>query len=257
MHHRDASRHRSRGLPWLVALILLLVPSLALAGDPVSGVPGTESPPATGEARPTEEPGATGEAGGVVPPTEQPRPTEIANEGVAPGWVVVIVAAADGGMIPAGTTACVGDVCQTLPSPVSSGFKWEFPRIAEGWHEVRVRGAEPYGGAVESVQVVQGQGTTVQVQLALPERPQEQPAQQPAGDPPPVTRDEATSAPRDGTTSDATTDPAGTSRFAAVTDLPVTGAGSHGPVLVTIALGFASFITLLLAVAVRRLQPRP
>jgi len=253
MHTHAAGRRALAGAISLLALTLLALASagIAAAGEIGIGEVPTETATEVPTEAPTKVPPTEVPGGGVVPPTEAPGPTEgPKNEGVAPGSVVLVIGTSDGGLVPGGTTACVGDVCQTLSSDTQSGFKWEFDRIKDGWHEVRVRTVSPYDGALASVQVFPGQTSRIQVQL---------PHTAPRDEPPPA--QEGSQPPRDnprvetGTNPDVAV-PEGASQFTAVTSLPATGSGGQSQPLGIALLGSLAGFTLLLALAARRARAR-
>ena len=246
----------ARGLPGGVlslALALLLMasvgPSVA-AGQFAPGVVVTEEPRVTETPPLTETPAETAvpdttQGGGVVP-----SPTEIEHDGVAPGQVDLVIVTSDGGMLPAGTTACVGDVCQTLSSDAASGFKWRFERMKEGWQEITVRGAASYDGAVSSVRVAPGRLVTANVEIV-----RISPRNEGVGNTPPPAQDGPNNPPvREGTDSSGSSqsNPDGTQRFAQVTDLPEAGAGTAHQSLMLIGLVTLASGMFALAAIVRR-----
>jgi hypothetical protein len=258
MNQRIVARGLPGGVIALATCLLLVFGGLqpVAAGDFVPGVTeeprGTETPlteTPTETAVPDNAPGG----GGIVP-----SPTEVDRDGVAPGQVDLVIVTSDGGMVPAGTTACIGDVCQTLSTDTVSSFKWRFERMKEGWQEIRVRGAASYDGAVSSVQVAPGGLVRATVEIVrIGSRGNEGTGNNP---PPeqevPPTGGGVGSNPGSGAESGSggndTTNPQGTQRFAQVTDLPEAGTGTAHQSLTLFALLAAASGMFALAAIVRR-----
>ncbi len=256
MIHRIVERGLPCGVVGLAMCLLLVLGTVpaAIAGDApasVTEVPqGTETPP-----RPTETPPPAGEgSGGIVP-----SPTQMDNEGVAPGQVTLSIHTSDGGMLPAGTTACIGNVCQTLSRDSTSGFKWEFERLEDGWQEIRVSGAASYDTATSSVRVVPGRVVTANVEIVRT-APR---SGEGVGNEPPPAQDAPPSGPSSGHGSGDSSSsagsgaaPEGAQQFAQVTDLPETGAGVSRQPMVLIGLVLAAGVMFALAATVRRSPSR-
>jgi hypothetical protein len=253
-----------------LSALMLAQPAAAQSGGFVPG--GTETPPT--EVRPTDvpatdipdvEPQPTEVPGGGIVPTEEPdsptaEPTVVAEnpteepdrDGVAPSTVVVILWSSDGARIPVDTTVCVHTICQSAGS-LGSGTKLTFDDIAQGWQNVSVRSAAPYGDASTSVKVVPAQRSTVEVTIvreeqvvSVPPTPVRGPIRQPV-----LVADEGESLAFN-SVNPAVPDGEGAA-VAVVTALPATGAGADSGDQA--ALVFALGATLLLtgaAVAVRR-----
>ena len=193
MRANTTSRSLWAGLLCALAMGFLAMLMAAPASADTGIVPGTpqETEPATTEATETATAEATGtvvpspttdatvEPTKTVVPTEptESTPTEPAddgdNSGIAPGSVVVIVWSSDGGPLPANTTVCVWNTCQSAGS-VASGAKIVFEEAEQGWQDVKITGASPYADALSSVSVVPGTRSTIEMTVKRVEKPKEE-----------------------------------------------------------------------------------
>jgi hypothetical protein len=198
---------------------------------------------------PVEEGENPGEPEGV--PTEDGN-----NEGVAPAVVVVVLWTADGGSVSDRTTVCVSEICQPVGA-VSSGTKIEFPRIAQGWHDISVVDAGAYENGFSSVSVSPGQFHTAEVTLAVTRPVEESAPTPPPGADGPI-RSPIQVVDGDGTASRETN-----TRFASnvsvpddtvlrVSALPETGTGDPGRGLTGMPLALGAGLVLALAAMLAR-----
>jgi len=239
-------------VPLVAAILLALGAAPASAGNPVEPGP-TATIPATATTEPTKtdpppDPTATTPAGGGIV-VETPTPTEEQGS-IAPGFVTVVVWTSDGGPLPGSTTICVGRLCQP-GGGLSSGTKIVFDRVDAGWNDVSVRGGAPYGDASASVQVVQGQGSRVELTIDL-QRPVEvtptERASGPLRDPIVVSTAQGEQAWDDGAG-----DGAGQQQAVQVSVLPETGSGQAPDDAHAVYLALGAFLLVTgAAIAVRR-----
>jgi hypothetical protein len=204
------------------------------ATNPIDPTPTTD----VGETRPTATATSEG-SGGIVVST--PTPTE-EQGGIAPGFVTVVVWTSDGAPLPGDTIVCVGAICQS-GGGLGNGAKIEFDRVDSGWHDVTAQGVAPYTEAASSVQVVQGQGSRVELTIVLG-RPQVEvtPTERASG---PIRQPVVDVGTADGAQTWNAQDPAPTN--VVVQSLPVTGAGDGAAATQNILLALGA--TLLLGAA--------
>ena len=108
----------------------------------------------------------------ATPEVVTPEPT---REGVAPGTVLLVVWTSTGAPLPAGATACVGNLCQPIGGG-PNGMKIEFERVEQGWNDISVTNASPFADAFSSVNVPPGQYRDVHLTLVQTAPAEEEPA---------------------------------------------------------------------------------
>ena len=166
----------------------------------------------------------------------------------------------DGGPIPANTTVCIRNGCQTI-GQIPSGTKVEFDNADQGWHDVTVQNAAGYADTASSVKVNPGQRSTIDLTLRATKPVAEAPPTHASGPirvPSTVVVASQDTASWNASSLASVNPPAGSDAAGvAVSALPATGAGEQGRNDAALVLALSATLFLAAsALIVRRREAR-